>query len=168
MNFILQPVSEQDARDIASWQYQPPYSMYDLSAKDIPDLLTSRNRYFSVRDESEQLVGYCCFGNEAKVPGGDYTAGEPEVIDVGIGMNPGLIGKGLGEIFVSAIIGFATEEFSPRTFRVSIAAFNKRSQKTFLNLGFVKTHQFSRDGDGMKFLQFERDVESLRNSKSIK
>ena len=50
----------------------------------------------------------------------------------------------------------ADEEFNLGRFRVSIAEFNKRSQKVFLKSGFVQTHSFVRDSDGMKFVQFEK------------
>ena len=142
--------------------------MYSHSPKVIPLLLNSIKRYFSVRDETGQLIGYCCFGDEAKVAGGEYSEGEPEIVDVGIGMNPGLVGRGFGRAFVAAILGFATNQYHPERFRVSIAEFNKRSQKTFQNLGFVETHRFPRDGDGMEFVQLERDVEGRRISKSIR
>jgi len=158
MKFTIQPISQNDANAITSWQYESPYSIYNLSQKDIPVLLNPNNRYFSIQDESDQLVGYCCFGEEAKVPGGEYTDNEPHVVDVGIGMQPGMIGRGLGKAFIAAILKFATEEFYPRRFRVSIAKFNKRSQRTFLKLGFIETNSFNRDGDGMKFIQLEREA----------
>ena len=158
MKFTTQPISQKDANDITSWQYETPYSIYSLSQKDIPVLLDPNNRFFSIQDESDQLVGYCCFGEEAKIPGGEYTDNEPHVVDVGIGMQPGMIGRGLGKAFVAAILKFATEELCPRRFRVSIAKFTKRSQRTFLKLGFIETRSFNRDGDGMKFIQLEREA----------
>ena len=158
MKFITQPISQQDAHEIATWQYETPYSIYSLSKKDIPVLLNADNRYFRVQDESGQLMGYCCFGEEAKVPGGEYIDSEPHVIDVGLGMHPKIVGKGLGKAFVVAILRFATEQFKPKRFRVSIAEFNKRSQITFSRLGFMKTYNFNREGDGMRFVQFEREA----------
>ncbi len=158
MKFNTQPISQQDANDIASWKYESPYSIYSLSQKAIPVLLDSKNRYFAVKDESSQTIGYCCFGEEARVPGGEYVDTEPLVVDVGIGLHPGMVGRGLGMAFVDAILRFATVEFNPARFRVSIAEFNKRSQRTFLKLGFVETYGFDRDGDGMRFVQLEREA----------
>ena len=158
MKFSTQPISPQDANDIASWQYESPYSIYSLSQKDIPVLLDSNNLYFAAKDESGQTIGYCCFGEEARVPGGKYNEKEPLVIDLGLGMHPGMVGRGLGGPFVDAILRFATEEFNPGRFRVSIAEFNKRSQRTFLKLGFIETYSFNRDGDRMRFVQLEREA----------
>jgi len=159
MKFVIQPLSEHDANHIATWQYETPYSIYNPSTKDIPALLDPSNRYYSVQHESGRLFGYCCFGKDATVPGGEYTVSEPDVVDVGLGMNPELVGKGLGKVYVEAILQFAATAFEPSRFRVSIAEFNLRSQSTFLGLGFVKTNSFSREGDGMKFVQLQRALE---------
>jgi len=155
----IRPLNAEDASEIASWQYEPPYSIYDLSQEEIPGLLDPGNRYFTVQDESGRLIGYCTYGVEAQVPGGEYLLAEPVVLDVGIGMHPGMVGRGLGKAFVAAILQFAVEAFQPDRFRVSIARFNQRSRRTFLNLGFRQTHSFSRQGDEMEFVQLEREVQ---------
>jgi RimJ/RimL family protein N-acetyltransferase len=158
MKFAVHRISQQDAIHIASWQYESPYSLYNLSQVDIPVLLDTNNQYFAVKDDDGLTIGYCCFGKEARVSGGEYSDLEQLVIDVGIGMHPEMIGKGLGMAFVDTVLRFASEEFNPGRFRASIAAFNKRSQKTFQKLGFIETHNFERDGDGMGFVQFEREA----------
>ncbi len=158
MKFSIQPISQQDAEEIVTWRYEHPYAIYSLSREDLPVLLDPENRYFAVKDKSSQRIGYCCFGSEARVPGGDYHDTEPLVIDVGVGMHPGMVGKGLGVAFVTAILHYVAGEFSPERFRVSIAAFNERSQRTFLKLGFVETASFKRVTDGMRFVQLEREV----------
>jgi RimJ/RimL family protein N-acetyltransferase len=71
-------------------------------------------------------------------------------------MHPGLVGQGHGSGFVAAILAFAREAFAPQRFRVTIAAFNERSQRTFRKLGFRETSRFTRDGDGLEFIQLER------------
>ena len=156
MKYIIQPIRECDANRIATWQYEPPYAMYSLSLLAIPALLDPGNRYHSIRDDTGRLHGYCCFGAEARVPGGAYREGEPDVVDVGLGMHSGMVGKGHGKAFVAAILAFAAGAFKPERIRVTIAAFNERSQRTFLGLGFTKTNRFNRDGDGMEFVQLER------------
>jgi len=162
MKFAIQPISQQDANDITSWRYESPYSIYNLSEKDIPALLDSDNQYFAVKDESSQTIGFCCFGKEAKVPGGKYNDAKPLVIDLGLGMHPGMVGRGFGGPFTDVILRFAIEEFNPGRFRVSIAEFNKRSQRTFLKLGFIEKYRFNRDGDGMRFVQLEREANRSR------
>lgn len=158
MKYIVQPIREGDAREIATWQYDGPYAIYSLSGKDIPALLDPDMRYHVVREASGELVGYCCFGLDARVPGGEYDDGEPDVLDVGVGLHPVMTGKGLGKAFVGVILDYAARAFDPARFRVTIAEFNQRSQKVFLGLGFALTNRFERDGDGMRFVQLEREI----------
>jgi RimJ/RimL family protein N-acetyltransferase len=156
MKFIAQPICEQDVEEIASWEYDPPYSIYNLEKMDIPILLDAKNRYFSVNDESQRIIGFCCFGEQAKVAGGLYSGNEPDILDVGLGMNPSMVGRGRGIAFVDAILRFASDEFYPIKYRVTIAGFNIRSRKTFHSLGFTQVSEFIRPSDGMKFVQLER------------
>jgi hypothetical protein len=97
MMITIKPMSERDAEEIATWRYPVPYSMYDLTKDHIPVLVNAKNRYFSVRDGPGQLMGYCCFGGEARVLGGKYTGNDAEVLDVGLGMKPEKVGKGQGK-----------------------------------------------------------------------
>lgn len=157
MIFVIQPIREREARQIATWRYDEPYGIYSLTALAIPALLDPELRYHSVRDEAGELVGFCCFGLDARVPGGVYTQGEPEALDVGVGMHPDWVGKSHGRSFVATVLGFAVKEYNPSMFRVTIAAFNQRSQRVFLGLGFKEAGRFDRDGDGREFVQLERE-----------
>ncbi len=158
MVYIISPITPKDAQEISTWIYDPPYDLYSMSSAFIPGLLRAEYRYHVVRDEEKNLVGYCCFGKDARVPGGDYTSGEPQVLDLGIGLRPDLTGRGFGKDFVEEILTFAHQAFQPSTFRVTIAAFNQRSLKTFQGLGFKETHLFTRDLVKIKFVQLERPV----------
>ena len=158
MNVYIQPIRREDARKIAKWKYEPPYSLYDLSEEVIPIMVDPQNRYYAVYLVEDELVGYCCFGEEAMVIGGIYDEREPSVLDVDLGMHPRLVGQGLGYEFVAAVLQFAWERHQPDRFRATIAAFNQRSQKTFRVLGFTETTRFTRASDRLKFVQMERDA----------
>ena len=145
-----------DAEVITSWHYPDPYSIYDLTPELIPVLLDTQNRYFAVIDAHGELIGFCCFGDEGRVPGGIYEEDRSDTLDVGVGMSPEKMGQGLGSHFISAILQFALERYSPANFRVSIAEFNLRSQRAFLSQGFNEMARFKRTTDGMPFVQFEK------------
>ena len=71
--------------------------MYNL--REDADRLEPANRYRAVVSAVDgDLVGFYCVGREARVPG---IAPRDNVIDVGVGMNPALIGRGHGYGFVS-------------------------------------------------------------------
>ena len=69
------------------------------------------------------------------MPGGDY---EEAALDIGVGMHPALTGAGRGHDFVGAIIEYGLIRYAPEHWlRATMAAFNARSQATFLGHGFV-------------------------------
>jgi RimJ/RimL family protein N-acetyltransferase len=159
--FTIKPMNKHDAEEICSWRYPVPYSMYDLTKDAIPALLNDENRYFSVYDGSGKLLGFCCFGEEARVPGGNYFDQDPGPLDVGLGMRPDKVGHGLGRLFIEAILAFAQNEFGMSKFRVSIASFNLRSQRAFIAQGFKEYIRFRRTSDGMEFTQLQREDSCL-------
>ena len=120
-------LSPADAREIATWRYPDGYATYDVG-----EVVTAERGYWAVREEG-RLVGYCCFGHEARVPD---AVEEPGVLDVGYGMRPDLMGRGLGRDFIGSILEFADVEFSPRRFRVLILDWNVRSRAAARSIGF--------------------------------
>jgi RimJ/RimL family protein N-acetyltransferase len=123
----VRPLSEADAEAIATWRYPGRYSTYDAG-----DSVTAQRGYWAVVHRDE-LVGRCCFGPEARVPGIDEQEG---TVDVGYGMRPDLVGRGLGRAFVTAILDFAVDEFSPQRLRLLILDWNERSRRVAEELGF--------------------------------
>jgi len=123
----VRTLTEIDAEAIATWRYPGRYQSYDVR-----EVLTSEAGFWAVEQEAT-LVGYCCFGNEARVPGAVEEAG---ILDVGYGMRPDLMGQGLGREFVGAILDFAVRRFSPSRLRLLILDWNDRSRKVAVALGF--------------------------------
>ena len=123
----VRPLTPEDAGAIASWKYPGPYATYDETG--VP---SAARGIWAVYHDGE-LIGSCCYGHAARVPGVEEEEG---VVDVGYGMRPDLMGKGLGRDFVGAILGFAAEEFSPRRFRVLILEWNRRSRAAARSVGF--------------------------------
>lgn len=123
----VRSLTKDDADAIATWRYPGRYSTYDVG-----EIVTSARGFWAVADEAE-LVGYCCFGAEARVPGVDEEEG---TLDVGYGMRPDLVGKGWGRSFVTAILDFAVTEFAPEQLRLLILGWNRRSHKVAMTLGF--------------------------------
>lgn len=154
--YQILPITKEQAERVTTWSYDPPYGVYDLAPEDLNGLLNPDYRYHSVLDQAGALIGYCCYGMDAQVPGGDYCCGEPQVMDVGVGLAPGLTGQGLGEKFVEAILAHGWRRFRPEIFRVSVADFNQRSMNTFRKLGFKETHYFLHELGQMPFTQLER------------
>jgi ribosomal-protein-alanine N-acetyltransferase len=124
----VRPLTEAHGRDIATWRYPDRYATYDIDV-----VVTAADGYWAVVDEGAELVGYCCFGPEARVPGVDEEQG---TLDIGYGLRPDLIGRGLGRGFVTAIVEFGIAMRSPQRVRLLILSWNRRSRAVAEALGF--------------------------------
>jgi ribosomal-protein-alanine N-acetyltransferase len=144
-------LDESAAREIVSWRYEPPYDLYNLENSDesIRYALNPDNNFYAMRDEDGKLIGFCSFGSDGQVPGGDYHA---PALDIGLGIRPDLTGQGRGSDFVQAVLHFAQSKFQPPMLRVTIAAFNLRAQRVWEKNGFRLSQQFQHAGSGREFV----------------
>lgn len=145
-------MDEGDAQAVLTWRYAPPYDFYNADPAnlggDLRSLADPLNSYYSVRDERGELVAYCCFGPEARVPGGDYSL---DALDVGGGLRPDLVGVGLGLTMLNAVLGFGLRRFAPPVFRCTVAAWNSRALLMCERAGFQAAEMFER-GSGGRFV----------------
>ena len=139
MSFAFRELTRADAEEISGWRYREPYSLYDGGD---PEQLLAYT-YFAGLDEDGALIGFCCFGEDARVPGLDEEEG---VLDVGAGLRPDLTGIGLGGPFLREACRFGGELYGPSSFRVVVAAFNRRAQMVAHALGFERTGKLRHDG----------------------
>lgn len=137
-HLTFRPLEATDARAILSWRYEGPYAIYNPQPPDlavaVAILIDPANAYFAACDEPGALIGFCCFGTDAQVPGGDYT--DPAALDIGLGLRPDLTGAGRGLPFLLAVLALGRERFAPVRFRLTVAAFNERAQKVYARAGF--------------------------------
>jgi ribosomal-protein-alanine N-acetyltransferase len=138
------PITSAEARAVLNWRYPGLPTLYNPSPAELEDdievLLTPAYNYYAVRAEQGLLVGFCCYGSDAQVPGGDYSL--RNAVDVGLGMNPALVGRGLSHGFLAAILHWGRHCFAPDYFRATVAAVNVRSQGMFARAGFLITQRF--------------------------
>lgn len=129
------------AQEIARWRYPPPYDLYNLSDDEetIAYALDPGNNLYAMRDGSAQLVGFCSFGVDGQVPGGDYSQ---EAMDIGMGICPDLTGQGHGVAYARQVLAYARQIYAPVRFRVTIAAFNQRAQRVWAYCGFDPVQRF--------------------------
>jgi ribosomal-protein-alanine N-acetyltransferase len=135
------------AAQIVTWRYPAPYNYYDMTSADPAFLVSPASGYFALVDR-EELIGYRSFGADGQVPGGDYDS---LALDTGGGLRPDLTGQGLGREAIGTGLRFGREQFAPRAFRVTVAAFNERALRVVASLGFVAVGSFVSLADGRRF-----------------
>ena len=153
----FRPMGEEAAREIWTWRYEAPYDVYNLDVEDADQVVSCfvdpANAYHAIVDKGGKLAAYCCFGPDARVPGGDY---DNAALDVGLGVHPELTGQGLGGAFVHAVLRFARQELAPTEFRVTVAEFNERAKRVWEKARFRPVQRFDRAQDGMPFIILTR------------
>lgn len=126
----VRPMTVREAVDVANWRYGGDWSVYDLAApKPILDNLSS---YYTVVS-GEDLIGFCCIGIEARVAG---MKAHPAILDVGMGMNPQLVGRGNGARFGEIVLQYLDRRHPGMTLRAAVQAWNERSLRLTRRLGF--------------------------------
>ncbi|GGA24274.1 GNAT family N-acetyltransferase [Paenibacillus physcomitrellae] len=171
-NFQFRPMDEPCARQISTWTYEPPYALYswDGSEENIAELMSGAFWTATAREgaeikaqsqiqskiekkqpdeagdeaEDEELSGFMCTGETARVPGG-YPLGiydEPGFLDLGLSLKPELTGKGIGVPFVQACIQFARTQMGATGIQLVVAAFNERAITVYERAGFVRGVRF--------------------------
>lgn len=142
MSYILQPMTQEQADDIAyNWHYEEPYSFYNMEAdkedlEEFLDPVCRKDEYYVVL-EKENLIGFFSF-----------TTVAPRVIDIGLGMKPDLTGRGKGIDFLKAGLQFAQSMFQPTAITLSVATFNKRAISLYKQLGFKELETFNQTTNG--------------------
>ncbi len=144
---VLEP---DEAQAVASWAYDPPFDFYDVTGNDAARLFLTRDDaghgYYPVL-EADELVGFVCFGPEARVRGQSAEAG---TCDVGAGLRPDLLSRGLATGLMPAVVAFAIARFDATRLRAAVAAFNERSIRLCTSAGFRPVREF----DGPRHRRF--------------
>jgi len=140
------------AEELSTWTYDEPYSLYSSSPEDKDWYLDPDNGYSAVVDAEGELVAHCCFGFDARVPGGNY---EQQAIDFGTGMRPDLTGRGHGTAFFKLVTDEAERRHPDVPLRTTVAAFNERALRLVRKAGFREQEIF-RNPAGREFVILTR------------
>lgn len=147
--YHVKAMTIEDANRIGKWEYDLPYSMYNMGdePEDIQEL--TDGSYYSVYSHDD-LIGYFCYGRNAQVPGG-ITEGlykDENFLDIGLGLRPDLTGKGKGLEFFITGLEFGKHKYGKKFFRLSVATFNERAIKLYEKAGFKIVATFLNKNSG--------------------
>jgi [ribosomal protein S18]-alanine N-acetyltransferase len=126
----VRPMTVDEAEQVATWRYSGAWSIYNLeSAQSLIDDLPS---YYSIVF-GENLIGFYCIGEEARVPG---MTEEPATLDLGVGMDPVQVGRGHGAAFGQAVLSYLSQTHPDKVLRAVLQCWNERSLQLTHRLGF--------------------------------
>lgn len=166
MDLNIKPMELDAAVQISKWIYGEPYSLYSMDGSNdcINELMDGY--YYSAVDKGNNLIGYYCFGEAAKVPAGNKFGVYDKVnyTDIGLGIKPDMCGNKIGFDFLTAGLDFAARELGAKGFRLTVAAFNKRAIKVYERLGFKRVNSFKRISENgeMEFWVMTKDSSKYR------
>lgn len=147
--YLFEPMDICSAREIAdTWKYHPPYDFYDVTADidDYEEFIDPRrwpDLFFTVHAE-EELCGFFSLH-----PCGD-------LMELGLGMRPNLVGRGMGVSFVSSCLRYAVDTCGvTRPIVLKVASFNERAIKVYERVGFevFRTCMQETNGSAFEFVE---------------
>lgn len=161
MQISFHPPDESTALEYLHWRYQKPYDFYNGPPSDLKAALrynlNPNNQIYALRGPGAELVGYCSYCADARVPGGDYTL---EALDIGLMLKPDLTGQGLGPLVAEQVVRHGIDRHAPTMLRVTIAAFNRRAISAWASLGFRETQTFERYSNQVPYVVMTRAAQS--------
>lgn len=131
MNIKIKKFSEEDAREVCSWKYEYPYSIYNLPKWDIckekklgiTKSVLRENEFRSLYDENI-LMGYF------------RVSENKEFLNLGVGLCPKYCGQGYSNIIFPMILKFIKQNYKNKCIRLVVRDFNKRAIKVYKRFGF--------------------------------
>ncbi|MGK7377433.1 GNAT family N-acetyltransferase [Planococcus sp. 1R117A] len=166
MNLRAEAMNRTLAEEVLNWKYTAPYDFYnnDLTDEEISELLNGT--YFALLNEVKELAGFFCVGTSAQVPMGHrYNVYGESFVDMGLGMNPKLVGKGQGTAFGSFVLNYIEESHPGLPVRLTVASFNKRAIHLYEKLGFVRKSRFSTDR--VEFITMIKNEENRKKAELV-
>ncbi|MCD8510385.1 MAG: GNAT family N-acetyltransferase [Bacillus sp. (in: Bacteria)] len=169
MKFKISKLSETNALSISNWKYPAPYEIYSFSTTKevINELLTED--YYSLEDyQTNELIGYFCLGNAARVPGGYHIGiySDDSSLDIGLGLHPDYTGKGYGNILMEHIFEFIQQNHPDYcAVQLVVASFNKRAINVYKKAGFTENTRFFSpvSNNEIEFIQMKTNLKNLGN-----
>jgi RimJ/RimL family protein N-acetyltransferase len=136
-SLLVRRMTAEEAEQVACWRYKGDWSIYDVPSAQ--PLIEDLGDYCAVV-ANQRLIGFCCIGAAARVPG---LSENPAVLDVGIGMNPELVGVGHGVAFGQTVLRYLTKRFPDSALRAVVQSWNQRSLRLTQRLGFEDVGDFT-------------------------
>jgi len=144
----ITPMTKDFAQTISKWTYDAPYSIYNHDESFANECMDGNHFAFTSADG---LLGYFCFGPEARIPTIEEDAYDDNFLDIGLHMRPDLIGRKLGSKFLGLCLNYALENDRASQYRATIASFNARAINLCIRNGFSIEKEVTHSRSQKKF-----------------
>ncbi len=129
--FRVRQLTIEDGLAVAAWSSPGAWHIEDALEAPAAD-----EGYWAVADDRGALVGFCCLGSAARVPGAPQ---DDWVVDVAIGIRPELAGRGWSGELGRAAVDYAARVAVDRRLRTTVPEWNDAARRAALHAGFART-----------------------------
>lgn len=123
-------LAEDDKKEICSWKYEGDYEIYNL-----PSYEEMKNKKFGFMNPKYEQNFRTHYYNNLLVGFTNILEEEKEVF-IGIGVNPGLCGKGYGKIILNEAYAISKRLYPDKPLYLEVRTWNKRAINCYLKAGF--------------------------------
>lgn len=134
-NYIIESMNSEAAKQICTWQYESPYSIYNYMTYE--EALEKQAMITRV----ENADNYLCFWNNEKLVAYTSILLKDENVFIGIGIAPQLCGQGLGNFCLNKAIIEAQKRYPDKQIWVQVRSWNERAIKCYRKNGFVEKYR---------------------------
>lgn len=131
MSYILEILSEEDAKDICNWKYEGEYSVYNFSDW---ETVVKRGWDLSIKESRESEFIAVMLDNQL-IAYGRISMLNRRVM-IGIGLKPSHCGQGHGKFIMNLLIAEASKRFPGLAIALQVRNFNQRAIKCYKKVGF--------------------------------
>lgn len=131
----FEPMNPEAAKQICSWQYDPPYNAYDYSTYE------EAVRKQSAITKTENADNYLCFWNDNSLVAYTSIILKEEKVCIGIGIAPQFCGQGLGNTYLNKAVLEAQKRYLNKEIWVQVRSWNERAIKCYEKIGFVEKYR---------------------------
>ena len=156
----ISEMTKEHARIISKWTYNDIYSFYNHCEEFVDECMDGMHFVFT--SSKGELLGYLCFGKEARIPTVEKNIYDDDFLDIGLHIRPDLTGKKLGSSFLDACLEYARENYNSNRVRATIASFNERALNLCKSAGFYSDREVTHSTLKNKFTIVKRVHEGLR------
>jgi len=131
VEFKTRELTLEDAKLIYDWEYTGEYSVYNLPSYELAEKLgfgltiaEFRNKEFIAFENDDVFFAF-----------GRIKIKEDKVY-LGVGIDPGLCGKGYGKMLMLQLIKEAKIRYPDKKICLAVRVFNLRAKKCYMSVGF--------------------------------